>query len=79
MEYVIKQMDITKEEKGDLTDIKIKDIKSAVYKKSIDNDDYIFNVVAVSKKLALLAWFTYNGKENEELCIEAIKSISMDN
>ncbi|AFR69605.1 hypothetical protein WESB_2440 [Brachyspira pilosicoli WesB] len=79
MEYVIKQMDVTKEEKGDLTDIKIKDIKSAVYKKSMSNDDYVFTVVAVSKKLALLAWFTYNGKENEELCIEAIKSISIYN
>ena len=79
MEYVIKQMDVTKEEKGDLTDIKIKDIKSAVYKKSMGNDDYVFTVVVVSKKLALLAWFTYNGKENEELCIEAIKSISIYN
>ena len=81
MEYVLKQIDIAGEYKGDAIDVKIEssNIESLVYEKSLEEDDYMITLAAVTKKLALLAWFTYSGKENRDICIEAIKSIEIEN
>ncbi|MEI0604026.1 hypothetical protein R4K55_07365 [Brachyspira alvinipulli] len=81
MEYVLKQIDIAGEYKGDPIDIKIESnkIESVVYEKSLEQDDYMITLAAVTKKLALLAWFTYSGKENRDICLEAIKSIDIEN
>lgn len=80
MDYVIKQMDIADEDKGEPLNIKIENgnIKNIAYEKKLDNDDYIITAAAVTNKLALLIWFTYNGKENREICLDAIKSIRID-
>lgn len=81
MEYVLKQIDIAGEDKGEELDIKVKssNIQSIVYEKELEDDDYMITVAAAAKKLALLAWFTYTGKENRDTCIEAIKSIEVEN
>ena len=80
MDYVIKQMDIADEDKGKPLNIKIEsnDIKNIAYEKKLDNEDNIITVAAITNKLALLIWFTYNGEENREICLEAIKSIRID-
>ena len=80
MDYVIKQMDIADEDKGKQLDIKIEadNIKNIAYEKKLDNDDNIITVAAVTNKLALLIWFTYNGEENREICLDAIKSIRLE-
>ena len=80
MDYVIKQMDIADEDKGKQLDIKIEtdNIKNIAYEKKLDNDDNIITVAAVTNKLALLIWFTYNGEENREICLDAIKSIRFE-
>ena len=80
MDYVIKQMDIADEDKGKPLNIKIEsnDIKNIAYEKKLDNDDNIITVAAITNKLALLIWFTYNGEENREICLDAIKSIRID-
>ena len=81
MEYVLKQIDIAGEYKGDALDVKVEssNIESVVYEKALEDDDYMITLAAVTKKLALLAWFTYSGKENRDICIEAIKSIEIEN
>ena len=80
MDYVIKQMDIADEDKGKPLNIKIEsnDIKNIAYEKKLDNEDNIITVAAITNKLALLIWFTYNGEENREICLDAIKSIRID-
>ena len=80
MEYVLKQIDIAGEDKGDELDIKVESshIKSVVYEKELEDHDYIITVAAVTKKLALLAWFTYTGEENKDTCLKAIKSIEVE-
>ena len=80
MDYVIKQMDIADEDKGKPLNIKIEsnDIKNIAYEKKLDNEDNIITVAAITNKLALLIWFTYNGEENREICLDAIKSIKID-
>ena len=80
MDYVIKQMDIADEDKGKPLNIKIEadNIKNIAYEKKLDNEDNIITVAAITNKLALLIWFTYNGEENREICLEAIKSIRID-
>ena len=80
MDYVIKQMDIADEDKGKQLYIKIEadNIKNIAYEKKLDNEDNIITVAAITNKLALLIWFTYNGEENREICLDAIKSIRID-
>ena len=80
MDYVIKQMDIADEDKGKPLNIKIEsnDIKNIAYEKKLDNEDNIITVAAITNKLALLIWFTYNGEENREICLDAIKSIRIN-
>ena len=80
MDYVIKQMDIADEDKGKQLDIKIEadNIKNIAYEKKLDNEDNIITVAAVTNKLTLLIWFTYNGEENREICLDAIKSIRLE-
>lgn len=80
MDYVIKQMDIADEDKGKPLNIKIEsnDIKNIAYEKKLDNEDNIITVAAITNKLALLIWFTYNREENREICLDAIKSIRID-
>lgn len=80
MEYVLKQIDLVDEEKGEKIDIKLPNnkIDCLAYEKKLDENDYMITVATVTNKLAMLSWFTYNGLENKEICIEAIKSISLD-
>ena len=81
MEYVLKQIDIAGEDKGEQLDIKSEstNMQCLVYEKELEDGDYIITVAAAAKKLALLAWFTYTGAENRDICLEAIKSIEVDN
>ncbi|WP_295163561.1 hypothetical protein [uncultured Brachyspira sp.] len=81
MEYVLKQIDIAGEDKGEKLDIKShsSDIESIVYEKELEENDNIITAVCAAKKLALLAWFTYTDKKYRDICIEAVKSIDIEN
>ena len=81
MEYVLKQIDIAGEDKGEKLDIKSQSgkIESIVYEKELEDNDHIITVACAAKKLALLAWFTYSEPEYRDMCIEAIKSIDAEN
>ncbi len=81
MEYVLKQIDIAGEDKGEKLDIKSnsKNIESLVYEKELEDNDHIITVACAAKKLALLAWFTYSRTEDRDICLEAIKSIDIEN
>ncbi len=78
-EYVLHQIDIAEEDKGNKVDIKAnnKDIEIIAYEAILEDNDYMITVASVTNKLAMLSWFTFNGLENKEICIEAIKSISI--
>ncbi|WP_295156320.1 hypothetical protein [uncultured Brachyspira sp.] len=81
MEYVLKQMDIAEEDKGVQIDIKSKNssIESIVYEKELDDNDHIITAAFAAKKLALLSWFTYSDDKYRDFCIEAVKSIDIEN
>ncbi|MBW5409626.1 hypothetical protein E6A50_04480 [Brachyspira hampsonii] len=81
MEYVLKQIDIAGEDKGEKLDIKSQSgkIESIVYEKELEDNDHIITVACAAKKLALLAWFTYSDAEYRNICLEAIKSIGTEN
>ena len=78
-EYVLHQIDIAEEDKGSKIDIEShnKDIEIIAYESILEDNDYMITVASVTNKLAMLSWFTFNGLENKEVCIEAIKSISI--
>ncbi|WP_300366386.1 hypothetical protein [Brachyspira sp.] len=81
MEYVLKQIDIAGEDKGERLDIKVKssDIESIIYEKELEDNDHIITVACAAKKLSLLAWFTYSEEKYRDICLEAIKSINIEN
>ena len=81
MEYVLKQIDIAGEDKGEKLDIKSQSdkIESIVYEKELEDNDHIITVACAAKKLALLAWFTYSDAAYRDICLEAIKSIDIEN
>ena len=80
MEYVLKQIDIADDDRGEQIDIIVEsnDIEAIAFEKKLEENDSMITVAAVTKKLALLAWFTYSAEENKKICIEAIKSIKID-
>ena len=50
----------------EITDNEIKAKLILIDEKELEDHDYIITVAAVTKKLALLAWFTYTGEENKD-------------
>lgn len=81
IEYVLKQIDIAGEDKGDQIDIKPQNsnIEMLVYEKELEDNDHIITVACAAKKLALLSWFTYSDEKYRDMCLEAIKSINIEN
>lgn len=81
MEYILEQINIADEDKGEKLDIKTesKKIESIVYEKKSEENDHIITAACATKKLALLAWFTYSNIEYRDICLEAIKSIDIEN
>lgn len=78
MEYVIKQLEDTDEDKGEKLDIKNIEFDNILYEKRLETGEYMLTVALVASKLSLLGWFTYDNENMKQECIDAIKSIKLD-